>query len=71
MNTKVAGLKDLRQNLNHYITQVENGESVTIYRHSQPVFVIKPLAGEQWEEVIDFTKLKKGGVNITELLKRL
>ena len=71
MATKLAGLKDLRQNLNHYIAEVEKGESITIYRRSQPVFVIKPVEGEQWEEVIDFTKFKKGGVNIAELLKRL
>lgn len=27
--------------------------------------------GEQWERVIDFTEIKKGGLNIDEVLKKL
>ena len=26
---------------------------------------------ESWEEVVDFTKIQKGGVDINEILKRL
>jgi len=26
---------------------------------------------ERWEKIIDFTKIKKGGVSIDEILKRL
>lgn len=29
------------------------------------------VENEHWEKVIDFTKLRKGGVNIDELLNRL
>lgn len=32
---------------------------------------IAPVEEERWEEVIDFTKIKKGGVDIDELLAYL
>ena len=42
-----------------------------MFKKSQPLFKINPIEEELWEEVIDFTKIKKGGVNIAEVLKRL
>ena len=65
------GLKELRENVEDYILQVEQGESFTVYRRSTPVFKITPVEDEHLEEVVDFTKLRKGGVNIDELLGRL
>ncbi len=41
-------------------------------KHTQPLFHIVFLEDdEQWEEVIDFTKIKKSGVDIKEILARL
>jgi len=42
-----------------------------VFKKSKPLFKISPIDEEYWEEVIDFTKIKKGGVNLKELLKRL
>ena len=72
--TKVIGLKELRQNTESYIKAVEKrGDSFVVVRRSKPVFRISPVTEEEggWETVIDFTKVKKGGVKLTELLSRL
>ncbi|MFA5995359.1 MAG: hypothetical protein WCW27_03075 [Patescibacteria group bacterium] len=72
MTTKqIIYLKKLRENMDTYIQQVQTGQSFVVYRRSEPVFKISPITDELWEEVIDFTKLHKGGVNINELLNRL
>jgi hypothetical protein len=44
-----------------------------VVRKSKPVFKISSLreADELWEQMIDFTKIKKGGVAISQLLSRL
>jgi hypothetical protein len=43
-----------------------------VLKQSKPLFKISPINDdEQWEEAVDFTKIKKGGVNIDELLARL
>ena len=69
----IIGLKDLRQNMASYVTKIKMGESFIVVKQSKPLFKIAPLeeAGETWEEVIDFTKIKKGGVKLSELLTRL
>ena len=69
---KIVGVKELRQNLQKYINRVNKGESFMVVRRSKPVFKISPTEeASLWEPVIDFTKVKKGGVNIKELLSRL
>ena len=69
---KIVGVKELRENLEKYINRVDKGESFTVVRRSRPVFKISPAEEEYlWESVIDFTKIKKGGVDIKELLSRL
>jgi len=68
--TKVK-LKDLRQNFEKYNQLIKAGESFVVYRKAEPLFRIAPLNEGDWEEVIDFTKIQKGGVNIKELLQRL
>ena len=40
-------------------------------KNNKPIFKIFPIDNEKWEEVIDFTKIQKGGINIDDLLKRL
>ncbi len=73
MATKIIGLKELRQNTEVYIKAIEQkGDSFVVVRRSKPIFKISPSTDEDhWETVIDFTKIKKGGVEISELLSRL
>jgi len=73
MKPEIIGLRELRENIKTYIAQVEKGNSFTVVRRSRPIFTISPPDQEtgQWEPVIDFTKIKKGGVKIEELLSRL
>lgn len=72
MKNAVVGLKELRANIENYITEVKKGKSFIVMRRSKPVFKISSPEDEDiWEEVVDFTKIKKGGVSITDLLSRL
>jgi antitoxin (DNA-binding transcriptional repressor) of toxin-antitoxin stability system len=68
--TKV-GLKELRQNVDKYLALVKKGEELIVTRKSELLFKISPLENDPWEEVIDFTKIQKGGVNIDDILERL
>jgi len=65
------GLKELRQNMAKYAKKVAEGSSFVVFKQSSPLFRILPLNDETWEEVADFTKIKKGGVKIDEILSRL
>ena len=67
---KIIGLKELRQDVERYATAVQNGASLIVVRRSKPIFRISPVE-EEWEEVVDFTKIKKGGVDIKRVLSRL
>lgn len=67
----IVGLKELRENLEHYVRLVEQGKSLVVLRRSRPLFRITPIEEEEWEEVIDFTKVRRGGISIKELLSRL
>lgn len=70
--TKIIGLKDLRENVDKYVRDVGRGTDYVVVRRSKPLFrMVAPLQEENWETVIDFTKIKKGGVDIKELLSRL
>jgi hypothetical protein len=40
-------------------------------RKNKPLFRLSPIDDSEWETVIDFTKIKKGGVKIEDLLSRL
>ena len=70
---KIVGLKELRENVDTYIKAIEKkGDSFIVLRRSKPVFKISPLnEDEEWETIIDFTKIKKGGISLKELLSRL
>ncbi len=77
MNTKISnkiiGVKELRNNLEEYINKISKGQSFTVVKRSKPVFQIRPIDEDdgQWEEVVDFTKIKKGGIEISDLLSRI
>ncbi|HEY3027509.1 MAG TPA: hypothetical protein VGJ55_15270 [Pyrinomonadaceae bacterium] len=70
---KSIPLKELEDNVSLYASRVERGESFVIIKRSKPIFRISPIAaGEgEWEEVVDFTKIRKGGVDISDLISRL
>jgi antitoxin (DNA-binding transcriptional repressor) of toxin-antitoxin stability system len=70
----IVGLKELRENIETYISRVEKGDSFIVVKKIKACFFkISPLEdnAEPWETVIDFTKIKKGGVGIADLLSRL
>jgi antitoxin (DNA-binding transcriptional repressor) of toxin-antitoxin stability system len=67
----IVGLKSLRENMTDYINRIAKGESFIVFKQTKPLFKISPVQDEEWEEVIDFTKIRKGGVNIKEILSRL
>lgn len=70
---KIIGLRDLRENLPAYAEKVKHGASFVVVKKSKPLFRVSPIEDDEglWEEVIDFTTIKKGGVGALELLKRL
>jgi len=68
----IIGLRDFRENTKTIIEDINNGKSFIVMKKNQPVFKISPVDNEDvWEELVDFTKIKKGGVEINDLLKRL
>ncbi len=77
----IIGIKELRDNIDIYIEAVKKGKSFTVFRHSEPVFGIVPpaeveydleeLDGPGWKTLIDFTKIRKGGVPAEEVLAAL
>ena len=73
MINNIVGLKELRQNIDEYISLVERGRTFMMVRKSKPVFKLSPPVEDDsvWETVVDFTKIKKGGLPIAELLSRL
>ncbi len=72
MTEKIVSLRELRENTSTYISEVGKGRSFLVMRKSQPIFRLSPVDEESaWEEVIDFTKLRRGGIPLEELLSRL
>lgn len=68
----IVALNELRQHMSTYVEEVRKGQSFVIFKRNQPLFRMSPVDTEdRWEEVIDFTKIKKGGVDIDDLLSRL
>lgn len=66
----LIGLKDLRLNMNKYVNEVKAGKSFIVLKQSKAIFKLTPIdEDENWEEVINFAKIKKGGVNLNELLE--
>lgn len=68
----IVGLKELRENIDTYAKQVRRGRSFLVMRKSTPLFtMVPPDYEEQWESVVDFTKMKKGGISLDDVLARL
>jgi prevent-host-death family protein len=67
----VVTLKELRANVSAYAEKVQKGESFIIMKRSEPIFKISPVDEGEWETIIDFTRIRKGGIKIEELLSRL
>ncbi|MBI2484487.1 hypothetical protein HYV71_04880 [Candidatus Uhrbacteria bacterium] len=68
----IIGLKDLRENMERYVSQVHKGQSFVVVKKSKPIFTICPVEAENsWEPVIDFTEIRKGGVKLEDVLARL
>jgi antitoxin (DNA-binding transcriptional repressor) of toxin-antitoxin stability system len=68
----IIGLKDLRLKFSFYAQKIKRGESFIVVKRSKPLFKIVPCEkGSDWERVTDFTKIKKGGVDIQEILSRI
>lgn len=68
----LIGLKDLRLNMEKYATAVKAGKSFIVLKQSKPLFKITPVNEDgEWEEVVNFTKVKRGGIDIDELLAAL
>lgn len=68
--TKIVGLKEFRKNVEKYAHQAALGHSVIVVKRSHPIFRVEPPE-EQWETILDFTKIRKRGVSIDDILKRL
>lgn len=69
----IIGLKELRENMETYITKIQKGEQVTVFRRSTPIFTINPIGSDEstWETVIDFTEINQEGVSGREILRLL
>ncbi|MDO8469445.1 MAG: hypothetical protein Q7S84_00300 [bacterium] len=69
----IIGLKELRGSIRMVERNVRQGRSYLVLRKSRPLFKIVPVGGEEerWETVIDFTKIRRGGVRIDDILSRL
>jgi len=67
----IVTLKNLREHMQEYAQKVKDGYSFIVFKRSKPLFKISPIEEGQWEEVIDFTKIRRGGVDIDEILERL
>lgn len=67
----IIGLKELRNNIEKYASRARRGEVVTVVKRSKPLFQITGVREEEWEEAIDLTKVRKGGVKIKDILSRL
>ena len=68
----IIGIKELRQDMEHYAREVKRGRSFIVVKHSRPVFsivsVLQTLEDEkQWQTVLNFHEIRKGGVSFDDL----
>ena len=65
----IIGLRQLRENVSQFAQEVAKGKSFVVVKQSKPLFKISPVDEEEsWETVIDFTKIKKGGVPVEKIV---
>lgn len=68
----LVSLKELREQFPKYIAAVAAGRSYMVVKRSKPIFRMTPIDEEDtWETIADFTQIRKGGVEIDELLSRV
>ncbi len=71
----IIGFKDFRVNSKKYLDKIKKGESFLVMQRSKPVFKMVPVDewGDEgvWKTLIDFTKIRKGGIPADELLDRM
>lgn len=68
----IVGLKELRENIDNYISEICKGKSFIVVRKSKPIFKIAPSETEdQWETMVDFTAIRKNGVSARKILNEL
>ena len=69
----LIGLKELRENVDTYVSEVQKGKSFIVMRRSMPIFRITPPddTDELWETIVDFTQFYKNGIPARQLLKKL
>jgi len=71
----IIGLKDLRENTEDFIKEIEKGKTFTVVRRSHPIFKIAPVDqwGDEglWETVVDFQQIQKEGVSARKVLTSL
>jgi len=70
---QTVGLKELRENTEKYIAEINKGMSFVVFRRSKPLFTISPPEESEslWETVVDFTKVDPAGVSAVSVLKAL
>ncbi len=61
-------LKDFRGNIDYYDNRVKKGNVFIVFKRSKPIFKVTQIDDALWEEVIDFTKIQKDGVDIDDLI---
>jgi antitoxin (DNA-binding transcriptional repressor) of toxin-antitoxin stability system len=68
----IIGFKDFRLHAQKYIDAVKKGRSFVVVRRSKPIFKISaPETEDTWEEVVDFTSIKKDGAALDDVLTHL
>jgi prevent-host-death family protein len=68
---QLVTLKEFRQDVAKCAKRVERGEELIITKRSRPLFRIVPVEEPGWETVIDFTKFRKGGMPVSQVIKAL
>ncbi|OGE82563.1 MAG: hypothetical protein A2846_00345 [Candidatus Doudnabacteria bacterium RIFCSPHIGHO2_01_FULL_49_9] len=72
MHQTIVGLKEFRENVESFAKRVSKGRSFIVVKRSKPIFRVAPLDEvERWETVVDFTKIKKGGIPAEVMIKYL
>lgn len=68
----LIGLKEFRENVGLYTQKISQGQTFVVLKKSKPLFRISPIEPvgdeEAWETIVDFTKIKKGGVPIQDIV---
>lgn len=74
----IISVKDLRLNLQKYADKAQKGKSFLVVKRSRPIFQIMPIDevdevedAKGWKAIVDFTKIRKGGVPIDKVIDSL